>query len=173
MECPGEMWDLRPVEEVEIAGLVNIQKTMERSTIFHGNTHDISEEEEDKQERVFSIIGKSRLDFAEDDATFPDNSVYKNIPLPFVQLASGKPVPQLRSGDSILEAPKMQWLDEVRLTATPNNLLHDSVAEARAVGAFSLKVGLFVETLMWREEKYRPTAKDLSDLVSLVVSFAY
>jgi hypothetical protein len=47
------------------------------------------------------------------------------------------------------------------------------VAEARAVGAFSLKVGLFVETLMWREEKYRPTAKDLSDLVSLVVSFAY
>ena len=26
VECPGEMWDLRPVEEVEIPGLVNIQK---------------------------------------------------------------------------------------------------------------------------------------------------
>ena len=34
VECPGEMWDLRPVEEVEIPGLVNIQKNYEKSSFL-------------------------------------------------------------------------------------------------------------------------------------------
>lgn len=80
---------------------------------------------------------------------------------------------QLKSKDSLLAAPEMRWLDDVRLRVAPADMYSDAVAEAKALGAFSFGTGLFVENRMWREAEFRPAVKSLVQIVSIVAAFAW